>query len=241
MKKINAFLTIMIALLSIASLIFKFFIEVDFESFDFQTAETIIVILCISLAILFALVEKNYLAALVISLLKITISFANGFLINLTAIIESGNFNFTTLGYVAVLNTILLLLAIFTMFSLIKHKQYKVNRPKFKFFIWPFVVLFFYTIYRNPQDGFMFGLVELLALVLAANVSERLLWIGAMVFVPLKFVEMILDKATFQTGTIIELAIGGAIFIIAIGEFIYNIIHFLGEKEERVGRIVDEY
>lgn len=239
MKKFNAFLTIIIAILSIASLVFSFINVVDFESFDFQTAETIIVMLCITLAILFALVEKNYIAALAISLLKITIPFANGLLVNLVAIIENGSFNFTNEGYIAILNTLLFLLAIYTMFSLIKNKQYQVDRPKFKFFIWPFVVMFFYTIYRNPQDGFMIGLAELLALLLAAHVSESLLWIGAMVFVPLNLVQMILDKATFTTPIIIELVIGGVIFIMAIVIFVYNIIHCLGEKEERVGRIVE--
>ncbi len=239
MKKFNAFLTIIIAILSIASLVFSFINVVDFKSFDFQTAETIIVILCVSLAILFALVEKNYIAALIISLLKITIPFANGLLVNLVTIIENGSFNFTNDGYIAILNTLLFLLAIYTMFSLIKNKQYQVPRPKFKFFIWPFVLMLFYEIYRNPQDGFIIGLAELLALIFAAHVSESLLWIGAMVFIPLNLMQMILDKATFTTSAIIELVIGGVIFIMAIVMFIYNIIHRLGEKEERVGRIVE--
>ncbi len=239
MKKFNAFLTVVITVLSVASLILKFILDVDFENFDFQTAETIIVTLCVSLAILFALIEKNYLAALAISLIKIIIDFANGFLANLTAIIESGNFNFTTEGYLAILNTGLLLLSVFAMFSLLKQRQFKTYLPKFKLFIWPFVVLLFYAVYVDSSLCFTVGLAELVALILAAHVSESLLWIGALIFIPLKLVELILDKAVFTTAIIIELSVGGVIFIMAIVFFIYSVIHCLGEKEERVGRIVE--
>lgn len=239
MKKFNAFLTIVIALLSVASLIVKFFIDVNFENFDFQTAEAIIVILCISLAILFALIERNYLAALVISLIKIVVTFANGLLVNLTSIIESGNFVFNLSEYLAIANTVILLLSIFTMFSLIKQRQFYVDKPKFKFFIWPFIVMMFYSIYRSPDTGFIIGLTELIALILAAHVSESILFIGAMVFIPLDFTKMILDKAVFTTANIVELAVGGAIFIVAIVTFIYSLVNCLKDKESNLGRVVE--
>lgn len=239
MKKFNAFLTIVIALLSVASLIVKFFIDVNFENFDFQTAEAIIVMLCISLAILFALIERNYLAALVISLIKIVVTFANGLLVNLTSIIESGNFVFNLSEYLAIANTVILLLSIFTMFSLIKQRQFHVDKPKFKFFIWPFIVMMFYSIYRSPDTGFIIGLTELIALILAAHVSESILFIGAMVFIPLDFTKMILDKAVFTTANIVELAVGGAIFIVAIVTFIYSLVNCLKDKESNLGRVVE--
>ncbi len=239
MKKFNAFLTIVIALLSVASLIVKFFIDVNFENFDFQTAEAIIVILCISLAILFALIERNYLAALVISLIKIVVTFANGLLVNLTSIIESGNFVFNLSEYLAIANTVILLLSIFTMFSLIKQRQFHVDKPKFKLFIWPFIVMMFYSIYRSSDTGFIIGLTELIALILAAHVSESILFIGAMVFIPLDFTKMILDKAVFTTANIVELAVGGAIFIVAIVTFIYSLVNCLKDKESNLGRIVE--
>lgn len=232
MKKKNLLLVLIFVLLTIASIVYDFVLGLDLKYFDFTQAKGIVVSLAIIIAIIFALIEKNYLAAIVISLVKIVVGFADKFLIRVAGIVAAGKINFSDASIqIGLLNTLLIIFAAFLIYKLLKEKQFQFEAPSFKTIIWPFIVLLFYAIFKNSADGFKIALVELLALILVAHVSESLLRISAFLFVPFDLLSnLVSSPGTITTSLIIEWSIGGVILIAAIIRLVINLRHWLHQE-----------
>lgn len=242
MRKFNIFLVFLFVLLSIATVVYDYTLSFDFETFDFVSASGIVATVCILLAIIFAMIEKNYLAAIVISFIKITIGFSTRFFTRVPGFIASGNINFNDKNlYIGMASVVLMFLFVYLVYVILRDEAYTVESPSFKFIIWPFVVFIYYAIYIDTQDCFYTALAELMALILMAHISEFLLMIGAFIFIPFQAVSIyVSNSTTFTTSTIIELSIGGAILIIAIISLIFSLKNWLKSdtsKESSFGRI----
>lgn len=183
--------------------------------------------LCIILAIVFAMIEEKYLAAVFISILKVSIIIAGPLL---------GQFFETiTLNPLQVFNGILgiflLFLGFFLVFDFFRTHHYRTEAPSFIGILGPFSVLLFFSIFWNYEMGVLVALTEIIALILVAHVSEDLLWVGAFIVVPFNFIQNIASPDVMTFERIMYWSLGSVILIWALISLVMNIRHFIHEQQ----------
>lgn len=196
--------------------------------FNFDMIGYAIYSLCIIFALVFAMIEEKYLAAVFISILKVSIIVAGPLL---------GEFFETiTLNPLQVVNgvlgIVLLFVGFFLVFDFFRTHHYRTEAPSFVGILGPFSVLLFFSIFEHYEMGVLVALTEIIALILVAHVSEDLLWVGSFIVVPFNFIQNLTSDEVLSFERIMYWGIGSIILILALMSLVFNIKHFIHEQKE---------
>ena len=197
-------------------------------NFDFNMIGYAIYSFCIILALIFAMIEEKYLAAVFISILKVGIMVAGPLLGQLFEPITLSVFEVVN-GSLAI---VLLFVGFFLVFDFFRTHHYRTEAPSFIGILGPFSVLMFFSIFEHYEMGVLVALTEIIALILVAHVSEDLLWVGAFIVVPFNFIQNLTSDEVMSFERIMYWSLGSIILILALISLVVNIRHFIHEQKE---------
>lgn len=196
--------------------------------FDFNMIGYAIYSLCIVLALVFAMIEEKFLAAVFISILKVAIIGAGPLLSELFTEITLSPFEI----FNGILAIVLLFVGFFLVYDFFRMHHYRTSAPTFIEILGPFSVLLFFSIFENYEYGVLIALTEIIALILVAHVSEDLLWVGAFVGVPFGLIQTLSTGGEFNFESIMYYSLGIIILVLASISLAINVKHFIHEQRE---------
>ena len=167
---------------------------------------TLLEVILIVGALTFAILEKKYLAGLVVASLKITLPLGNDFLMpffrfgifDLDGLTETFDFIFALLS-VAVIAAILIQ---------INKSKLVINKLDLKMLLNPLIVLTFLMLYSTYENAVVASLSEILALALAAYITAKLLFVSVFINVPFMFIQKLANGDNVNLAVITHFLLG---------------------------------
>lgn len=156
---------------------------------------TLLEVILIVGALTFAILEKKYLAGLVVASLKITLHFLMPFfrfgIFDSDGLTETFDFIFALLS-VAVIAAILI----------------QINKLDLKMLLNPLIVLTFLMLYSTYENAVVASLSEILALALAAYITAKLLFVSVFINVPFMFIQRLANGGNVNLAVITHFLLG---------------------------------
>lgn len=167
---------------------------------------TLLEVILIVGALTFAILEKKYLAGLVVASLKITLPLGNDFLMpffrfgifDLDGLTETFDFIFALLS-VAVIAAILIQT---------NKSKLVINKLDLKMLLNPLIVLTFLMLYSTYENAVVASLSEILALALAAYITAKLLFVSVFINVPFMFIQRLANGGNVNLAVITHFLLG---------------------------------
>ena len=163
---------------------------------------TLLEVILIVGALTFAILEKKYLAGLVVASLKITLHFLMPFfrfgIFDSDGLTETFDFIFALLS-VAVIAAILIQ---------INKSKLVINKLDLKMLLNPLIVLTFLMLYSTYENAVVASLSEILALALAAYITAKLLFVSVFINVPFMFIQRLANGGNVNLAVITHFLLG---------------------------------
>lgn len=211
----------------IGACLLKLFDTITHFEMSFHFVVFLVYTLIVILAIYYSVKERKYLAGVSIVLLKILIPITETFLEG----IYSGNLGALVI-IKGILGLVLFCYSFYFVYYLFKTKEYKFVPPLLNQIIWPFLVFVYYAIFEAYGEGYLVASGELIALILFAHLSEKLLWLAAFIIIPFDLIDDIISNTQFAVSNYFKYALGLVMLILAAKGTIASFLHFKKDKRE---------
>ncbi|MGI6781618.1 MAG: hypothetical protein ACOX56_02120 [Acholeplasmataceae bacterium] len=180
-------------------------------------------------ALVYAVIEKRYLAGLVVTSLKITFPYGNKFL---SSLFKNGQFLANNVGEVFnIIFAVLLVVSIIAIIFQASDTNFVGTKFELKSFVGPLIVLAFLLVFSNYGNAVISSLAEIVSLLLMAVMTAEFLFLSVFIMIPFEFIQAAVDGVELTFNWYLYLVVG----VILLGYGIYALVtHIQHAKHDHV-------
>ena len=183
-------------------------------------------------ALAYAIIEKRYLAGLIVTSLKITFPYGNKFL---SPLFTAGQVKLNEVGEIFYfIFAIMLIISIVTLILQANNTPFVGQRYDLKSFVGPLLVLIFLLVFSSYDTAIISSLAEVASLLLLAVMTAEFLFLSVFITVPFDFIQRVVNNDDILFVNILHLIVGLLLLAYGVYALITHIKHSHHHDEGKV-------